>query len=619
MARRFTAANAQYITLSGGQFASQAWTYGTVVFLIRRASAPAAYCNVCDQTNGTSGVGLVVEFDTSQNIYCTYDGATTTSRSITAISNTTDWFLIGITKATGSVKPRYHIKNVSTGAAWVHEDGDLAIANGTSTALGSVIIGSYGNLGDYSDSDLAALGWYRQWVPTDGEFEAWGFDTSYLPWTDVAVLADKAFVVLLDQGDSAMPLYDLVGQGAQTAVTASIPTVSDQSVPLLGYGAPVIKLGRVASGTVYNETALTFTIVGVTSETDNAVRLDSVTTTAISVTTETDVAVFADSITTTAVGVTSLVDARAGTESIADTWVASTTEVDARVMPESLSTTVVSVTTEADVAAFADTDSFTVVTSTSEVDARAGAESLTDVWVAVTSSTLSWTGLESVGLTVVATTSDTDVVAFADSVVTTVIALLTESDSQAMVQSSSDVAAVVTSVADVAVWTDADSFVINAVTSVTDSQPGGPESVSFTVVAVTSAVDFLAASELVSGTVVSSTSVVDGRVLTEGPSITVVAPTSSTDALVALSAALVTIVCLPGVSETLAGTVSVSFTILETDGVTDVLVSLNTPRGHFSATGTVSSFGRVSGSRVVEEEEAVRLAESGGASRLFSG
>jgi hypothetical protein len=67
----------------------------------------------------------------------------------TAISSTTTWptttdtIFAAVTKATGTVVPRFHGKNLTTGAATVHEAGSGSLANPSSMAGGFIKIGNY--------------------------------------------------------------------------------------------------------------------------------------------------------------------------------------------------------------------------------------------------------------------------------------------------------------------------------------------------------------------------------------------------------------------------------------------------------------------------------------------
>lgn len=240
MARLFASASSQRIDIGGGQMASQAMTYGTTAVITRRSSIPGgAFSGLWAFGVGQLANASSFEIDTSNNLYISYDGTTNARYTTTAYTSTTNWYLFAFSKGTGSVLPRAHVYDYTAGT-WAHGNGDVAIGDGSSTAGSTFTVGSFGTLGDFYDGDIAAVGFWRTWNPTDTEFESLGLPFSRMAWLYAGARADKTWVTFYDQDATTTNVIDYYGGGVQSAASATPPSISTTSVPNFGWGGGII-------------------------------------------------------------------------------------------------------------------------------------------------------------------------------------------------------------------------------------------------------------------------------------------------------------------------------------------------------------------------------------------
>jgi hypothetical protein len=244
MALAYVSASSQYLRFLAGQFNGFVYDYGTVVALVRRSAAAANFYSMVMLASNAATYGMDLEFNTGGNLYFSLTGGTNASiTNLNAFTSTTTWYLIGVTKATGTVQPRFHVFNYSTGA-WTHLNGDTALANGTLTST-YTYVGSYAAIGDYFDGDIAATGIFSRWVPGDTEFEAMGLHYNRLGWYNASgtalLLGGKSWFSLFFEAaaPATQSPFDHVIGDPYNAISASPPTVSTTMVPNFGWGGQV--------------------------------------------------------------------------------------------------------------------------------------------------------------------------------------------------------------------------------------------------------------------------------------------------------------------------------------------------------------------------------------------
>jgi hypothetical protein len=139
------------------------------------------------------------------------------------------WVCIGVSKATGSVVPRWHRYAYSVGT-WLHLDSGVSQANPPAPTT-SLFIGEDGS-GSFFKGDIAAIGVWPA-VLTDQQFEALAYDL--MAWWQVSPIG----LWLLDQSATGQKIRDLTGLGANESAISGT-AVGTSSVPVFSYGAPVL-------------------------------------------------------------------------------------------------------------------------------------------------------------------------------------------------------------------------------------------------------------------------------------------------------------------------------------------------------------------------------------------
>jgi hypothetical protein len=194
----------------------------TMAALVRASSTGFTGWAVQGQSAGNAGVWAVL---CSGGKFFVENDFTTGGQPVT-----TDWLWVVATKAAGSVLPRWHIKNLTTGSAWVHADGPGNVSDVASTAT-HILVGGNGSSSTSWRGRIAAAAAWRG-VLTDLQIEA----ACTLLAKDLR-LAEPAWAVLLNQASTATAVLDITGNGGNqtaisgTAVDADDPPGFDYTVP----------------------------------------------------------------------------------------------------------------------------------------------------------------------------------------------------------------------------------------------------------------------------------------------------------------------------------------------------------------------------------------------------
>jgi hypothetical protein len=151
------------------------------------------------------------------------------------------WALVAASKASGAAAPRFH-KYVYSTDTWTREnaattlpDSSITLATGR---LGATVNTSTTNF-RFFDGSIAAVAVFGSALSDD---QISSLPHSLAPWASLGPVA----MWVLDQQAANYAIVDWTGGGAnQTAITGT--TVGSNSVPLLGYGHPIILSTRTAS------------------------------------------------------------------------------------------------------------------------------------------------------------------------------------------------------------------------------------------------------------------------------------------------------------------------------------------------------------------------------------
>jgi hypothetical protein len=156
----------------------------------------------------TSGVvaNLALEIDSSGRLEVNQNNGASPSHGTTVIT-TNAWWELWVSKATGTTTPRFHIKNLTTAAAWIHENGNVAIANPPSQSGGTIRIGEWANADDY-DGNIAVVGGSSNSF-TDLQVEAF---SANLRTSDIA--GSTPAMIYVNELTSQTSIPDLMGNGA---------------------------------------------------------------------------------------------------------------------------------------------------------------------------------------------------------------------------------------------------------------------------------------------------------------------------------------------------------------------------------------------------------------------
>jgi hypothetical protein len=174
----------------------------------------------------------------------------------------TDWMWACYSKASGSVKPRWHFRNLTTAGAWSHTDDSANVGDLSGPLSGLVIGGRQAGTSGFIGS-AAALATYTG-VLTDAQIEA----------AAVSALALKAaspnWGVLLNQASTTTAVTDLSGNGA-TQASISGTTVDASEPPGWSYSLASGPTFKVWNGTA--EVAATMKVWNGTAEVAAAIDI----------------------------------------------------------------------------------------------------------------------------------------------------------------------------------------------------------------------------------------------------------------------------------------------------------------------------------------------------------
>lgn len=150
----------------------------TVACVIRRGGSSATYLSFIGGATSANARSFFFGFENTGGTdkIQTFDTVSNSDSTTTIISSNTDWWVLSYTKAAGTVTPRFHIKNITTGAAAAHEAGSVTNINFPSCSGGYLKIGNYdltpgipGSAEEDYLGDIALVGWWDGTVLSDAQ------------------------------------------------------------------------------------------------------------------------------------------------------------------------------------------------------------------------------------------------------------------------------------------------------------------------------------------------------------------------------------------------------------------------------------------------------------------
>lgn len=134
-----------------------------------------------------------------------------------------NWWWVVVTKASGNALPRWHLKNLTTGAAWTHANEASGTVPNNGSSINNITFGGDGSNTNtnYDGKGAAAAAWSL--VLSDAAIEA----ACTLNASDLLAAA-PGWMIRLNQASTATPVIDDTGNGGdQTAITGTAVDAED--------------------------------------------------------------------------------------------------------------------------------------------------------------------------------------------------------------------------------------------------------------------------------------------------------------------------------------------------------------------------------------------------------
>lgn len=213
-------------------------TFGTFAALIRRTAVGRAQWDTILGLHTSAGTGQNLFGIQGLNATTLYQGGVNADGP--AIFDTTNWRLIVVRKASGTVTPRFSVYNLGT-QAWTHAAGSTTIANWTAPGSGGSTRFRF-DASDYMQCRIAVRAAWNtvRWsadTAGDTDIQNAGLHRSLDHWVGSAPSALWRF----DQRATTEAVLDLTGGGAnQTSITGTAVITNDDP-PGFRFDRPLIR------------------------------------------------------------------------------------------------------------------------------------------------------------------------------------------------------------------------------------------------------------------------------------------------------------------------------------------------------------------------------------------
>jgi hypothetical protein len=202
---RFSAANDE-VRFNLPAAANFTGAYTLAALVLRRAVPGTVWHAITGHHSSTSVPQVAIEFDGTNHLELNENNGAASRTSTATVSSTTDWYLVAATKAAGTVTPKLHTKNLTTGA-WAHDSGAGTLANAPTATGGTIRVGEWNDNDDLNANVAVIGGWAAEL--TDLAVEALLTNLRTSDWTGHATA--PAYVHELT---STTTIPDLMGNGA---------------------------------------------------------------------------------------------------------------------------------------------------------------------------------------------------------------------------------------------------------------------------------------------------------------------------------------------------------------------------------------------------------------------
>lgn len=203
----------------------------TIAALIRPATITSGTFKAVQAAMTAGGVANGYSLGHSSKQAVLFTGETTQFSGTPFIEFDNLWLLYVISKAAGSVKPRWHAKVWEEGepSPWIEHDGSANFPDAASVAGGFLYVGDDGE-NDFCEFDVAAL---ARWNSKLSEEQKKSLST--LALTDWSILSPTGFW-LFNQDSVAEPVEDLSGNGADESERTDTSVLKEE--PPIPYENP---------------------------------------------------------------------------------------------------------------------------------------------------------------------------------------------------------------------------------------------------------------------------------------------------------------------------------------------------------------------------------------------
>lgn len=135
----------------------------TIATLLRRGELGGAYAMVSNWAAGHAELMFMLGAG-DRPVFYNMDTETSSASIGSQLLSMTTTYLVVVTRASGAVLPRFHVKDLTTPGAWEHANGSITTANQASVVGGEVRIGNfhYETVGDFNwfKGDLPLVAWW---------------------------------------------------------------------------------------------------------------------------------------------------------------------------------------------------------------------------------------------------------------------------------------------------------------------------------------------------------------------------------------------------------------------------------------------------------------------------
>lgn len=203
------------IVLGGGSLGAFVNAALTILLVVKPTTAPTAADTPIGIQNSSTLLVALSEVDSNRLAW--YSATEDVRAFMTAVDTT--WQVFAVTKASGTVTPRFHRKQLGAGS-WDHVDGGATVAN-NATSVNRIEIGSIQNA-QFTDCRMACAALFATAL-SDANIDS----VQTTPSTQK--LADLGAVALWDfnQASTGTAVSDLVGTASQTAISGTTVVTGD--------------------------------------------------------------------------------------------------------------------------------------------------------------------------------------------------------------------------------------------------------------------------------------------------------------------------------------------------------------------------------------------------------